>query len=141
MNTTRLQHGFTLIELLIVLALVTLLMAVALPSYDAYVRRAHRTEARAALLQAAHRLEREATATGAYPKGELPPALATVPGGRYRIARLPSASDLEATTRFSLRAIPLGPQAQDDCGVFTLSSTGERGLAENRASVADCWHR
>lgn len=144
MNMQRRLHpfcGFSLLELLIVLALLGILSAVALPAYDGYVRRAHRAEARTGLLQAAHRLEREATATGIYPNAALPESLATVPGGRYRIARTTPANATEAATRFTLSATPQAGQAKDPCGTFTLTSTGERGLANNTAAVADCWNR
>jgi len=141
MSAARPDSGFTLVEMLISLGLLALLAATALPAYDGHVRRAHRAEARTALLQVAHRLERQATATGAYPLGELPEALASVPSGRYRIVRLPPASDLEAATRFTLSAVPQGGQARDPCGSFTLSNAGERGLLGSRAPVADCWNR
>ena len=57
------QLGFTLIELMIVVAIVGILSAVAYPSYTEYVRRGHRADARAGLLQAQQWLERAATAT------------------------------------------------------------------------------
>ena len=47
------QRGFTLIEVMIVVAIVGILSAIAYPSYQEYVRRGHRAEARAGLLQAA----------------------------------------------------------------------------------------
>lgn len=137
----RPAHGFSLIEMLVVLLLLAIVASVALPAYTEQVRRAHRAEARAGLLQAAHRLEREATATGAYPSVELPGALATVPGGRYRISRQKPLDATDAGIRFILLAIPQAAQADDPCGTFTLSSTGERGLSGNQAKVADCWNR
>jgi type IV pilus assembly protein PilE len=133
--------GFSLIELLIVLFIVGVLAALALPAYDEHIRRAHRAEARTGLLHAAHRLEREATAAGVYPSGALPESLAVLPSGRYRIERSTPTDAIDAATRFRLRATPQGAQAQDKCGSLTLTHTGERGLANNTASVADCWNR
>ena len=137
----RVGRAFTLNEMLIVLVLAAIVASLALPAYDGYLRRAHRIEARSALLQAAHRLEREATATGSYANAQLPEALGSPPGGRYRISRQPPLDTLDAATRFMLHAVPQGAQASDACGTFTLNNTGERGLLGNTAKVADCWNR
>lgn len=45
------QYGVTLIELMIVIVIIATLAAIAFPSYRAYQQRAHRTEAKSALLQ------------------------------------------------------------------------------------------
>ena len=58
------HKGFTLIELMIVVAVVSILSAIAYPSYAEYVRRGHRSDAKAGLLQAQQWLERAATASG-----------------------------------------------------------------------------
>ena len=50
--------GLTLIELMVVLLIVGILAAVAVPSYRQYVIRAHRTEAKTALLRLAANQER-----------------------------------------------------------------------------------
>jgi Tfp pilus assembly protein PilE len=52
---------------MIVVAIVGILSAIAYPSYAEYIRRGHRADARAGLLQAQQWLERAATATGQYP--------------------------------------------------------------------------
>src|SRR5256885_9595200 len=93
----RKNQGFTLIELMIVVAVVGILGAIAIPSYSEYIRRGHRAEARAGLLQAAQWLERASTATGTYPlTAAFPSALATVPSNRYDIS-------LNSTDRKSTR--------------------------------------
>ena len=45
--------GFTLIELMIVIVIVAVLAAIAMPSYRQYVLRSHRTEATRTLLNVA----------------------------------------------------------------------------------------
>ena len=54
----RRSAGFSLIELLVVVTIIGILGMIAVPSYRAYTMRAHRTEAKTALLQIATSQER-----------------------------------------------------------------------------------
>ncbi|MDE2414413.1 MAG: type IV pilin protein [Comamonadaceae bacterium] len=136
------QRGFTLIELMIVVAVVGILSAIAYPSYAEYIRRGHRADARAGLLQAAQWMERAATATGTYPTA-LPTNL-TWSGDtskRYDIGFLAG----NTNAAYTLTATPRnpGPQAGDKCGTYTLSNTGLRGANGKTAGQTgydtDCW--
>lgn len=135
------QGGFSLSELVVVVLLVALLAAIALPSYRQYVERGHRAEARAALLQAAQWLERAATASGSYPlTATFPSALASTPSGRYAIELLSPPGQALAGTAYLLTARPLGAQTADPCGALTLSHQGERGTSSAHRA-AECWGR
>lgn len=141
--TARRPRGFTLTEVLVVVALIAVLAAVALPGYQAYLKRSLRAEARAGLLQAAHWLERVATATGLYPAdaAAFPETLQRVPSGAYSIGFEPA--DAQGSG-YTLTARPQGAQAADRCGGYTLDQAGVRGLAVPDASdelKAECWNR
>lgn len=138
------SRGFTLIEVMIVVAIVAILSAVALPSYREYIRRGHRAEARAALLQGAQWLERAATATGTYPlTASFPTALTTIQSGRYTIAVASPPASATSGAAFTLTATPAGAQVGDKCGNYTLAHTGARGAAaiSSGALVTECWNK
>lgn len=136
------QKGFTIIELMIVVAIVGILGAVAIPSYTEYVRRGHRADARAGLLQAQLWLERAATATGVYPTGALPANFtwAADPQKRYTIGFQPGNTNSSFTLVATRKA---GPQATDRCGDFTLTHTGARGAINMAPGItaAECWNK
>jgi type IV pilus assembly protein PilE len=145
-----LRRGFTLIELLIALAMVGVLAAVAVPSYQNYMRAAYRAEARTVLLEAAQWMERHFSLTQSYATASQGGAInnaALVAAGlgvtpragtvRYNISF--AAGPTAAT--YTLQAVPTGPQAGDTrCGTLTLTNLQVRGIS-GTGTVADCWGR
>ena len=133
-----------MIEVMIVVAIVAVLSAIALPSYQEYIRRGHRAEARAALLQAAQWLERAATATGTYPlTASFPTTLTTMQSGRYTVAVASPPASAASGAAFTLTATPAGGQVGDKCGSYTLTHSGVRGAASaaSGALVTECWNK
>ena len=135
----RNAQGFTLVELMIVVAIIGILAAIAIPSYMQYIVRTHRQHAKAALLQASHWMERAATAQGAYPT-TLPANLQTVEGGRYTVALVAPGAGVPAGTTFTLRASLQSGFSDPQCGDFTLTHIGVRTVS-GTLPATDCWGR
>ncbi|WP_040239234.1 type IV pilin protein [Chromohalobacter japonicus] len=128
----RRAHGFSLIELMIVLVIIGILAAIAIPSYTDYVRKANRADAQATLTQWAYRMERQYTQDNLYDtdgaKQEKSDAY------KFEALRNP---DKEKGNGFLLKAIPINSQSGDRCGELTLNDAGERGAGAEDAE--DCW--
>ena len=137
------KSGYTLLEILITLAIIGVLAAVALPSFQSSSLRATRAEAKTALLEAASDQERFYSANSSYSTNALPLAnpaqeFKSSRDGNYQIAVAACGAGTIANC-FVATATPLGGQADDECTTLTLSNTGVRG--STGASVEECWQR
>lgn len=113
-----------------------LLTSLAWPSYQSLVLRSQRAQARVALLQAAHWLERAASANGSYPAAkDVPSSVLLVDGQHYQLSVTSSAHT------FTLSATPLGAQTADACGTLVITHVGERSVQGASQTAAQCWSR
>lgn len=128
--------GFTLIEIMVVIGIITILVAVALPSYTSYIARARRADARTQLVQAAQFAQRFYSSNDRFDVDRAGNALLTqIPAGLMQSPADSSALyTLEIPTAtastYELRMVPVATasMASDKCGAFTLTSSGVRGV-------------
>jgi len=137
----KMQRGFTLIELMIVVAIIGILAAIAVPQYTDYVTRSRRTDGQSTLLRVAQELERCYTQFSAYNNASCAVVTAsavsqTSPEGYYVIAATGTALSASA---FTLTATPQGAQAthDSDCTTLTLTHLGVQGATG--ADTDSCW--
>lgn len=131
-------RGFTLIELMVVVAVVAILVAIAVPSYSDAVRKSKRGQAKADLVELAQRAERFRTINGKYDG-----FWATVGTSDRNSPRTGDVAyqvtEVETDTTFTLTAAPQGGQVDDArCMTLTLDQAGIK-TESGTGTVADCW--
>ncbi|MFZ3002006.1 MAG: type IV pilin protein [Undibacterium umbellatum] len=144
----KLEKGFTLIEVMIVVVILSLLAAVAVPSYLDSVRKGRRNNAKLTLQENVNFMDAFMTINTKYDvdKGgtavALPAATSVSPigatGGNidYNI----SFSIPPTSTTYTIRAVPVNKMAGDACGTFTINNAGARTVSGS-LSMADCWYK
>ncbi|WP_428102210.1 type IV pilin protein [Candidatus Rariloculus sp.] len=143
----RRAAGVTLIELIVVVGIVALLATVAVPSYRQYTMRAHRTEAKAALLRLAANQERFYLQNNRYSLD--PDVLGFVGGlseqGVYTLA-IDTAAGVTQDWIAAATPTPGGGSngtdqtADTECTSFTLTSAGVRTATPLPNGVnGRCW--
>ena len=137
------KKGFTIIELMIVLAIVAILVALALPSFQDVIRKSRRSDAMNAILDIHLSQERWRANNTTYgtlanlgldddADGKMPS-----PDGHYDL----TIGDVTFST-YTIIADALGDQAKDSCGDFTLKmGANGGGIIDKEAGGDDnlCW--
>lgn len=143
-------RGFTLIELMVTVLIVSVLVAISVPTYIDKVRKSRRVEARTALLDLAGREERFYNTNNAY--SSLPSDLGygatsasfpmNIGSGYYSVSVALiayAAGPPVVAAGYTLTATVVGgtDQAKDAlCQSFTLTSTGVQSSSPN---TTQCW--
>lgn len=153
----RRQQGFTLVELVVTMVIAAILASIAIPSYSAYIRKSHRTDAKSALLGMAALEERFFSTNNTYsatPSDLGYAAGTTVPfavglNNDYNITTLGvnaavapvNTTSVGTPATYTIIATAVGAQAADTaCATLQITSGGVQTATgtDPNASV-DCW--
>ena len=153
----RTQQGFTLIELVVTMVIASILAAIAIPSYSAYIQKSRRTEAKSALLNLASLEERYFSTNNTYTNqganlGYPAGTGSSFPVGSYysitsivaNAAVAPvSSTSVGTPATYTITAAPVAGTTQANdlaCASFTISSNGQRTATGTDPNAStDCW--
>jgi type IV pilus assembly protein PilE len=133
--------GFTLIELMITVAIVAILVAIAISSYEFAMVKTRRGAAEGCLLETAQYMERFYTTNLTYVGADaaLPKCSSDVSTYYSTFPTFAAGPDAKS---YKLQLVPQGRQASKDaqCGTLTVDQAGIKGAGDNAlATIAKCW--
>jgi type IV pilus assembly protein PilE len=160
------QNGFTLIELMVAVAVIGILTAIALPSYNEQIAKGRRSAAKSVLLNASQFMERFYTENYRYDQDSATPTPNKVTDASQFPARFSTSPpagegstmyDIDVVVTSGVRDVYLvravrragSAMGNDKCGNFTIDQLGRRSLVDGTYNstlfatkvdaIRECW--
>lgn len=142
-NRLTAVRGFTLTELLIAMVIASILVMIAVPSYQSHVEKVRRSDAYSCLMDGAQRQENFFYQNNTYTTDLAALGMGAAPvscgdGGNYNLTAAAGATGIGSS--YVLTATRVAPQTSDTkCGDLTLNSTGAKGNTNASLPPGQCW--
>jgi type IV pilus assembly protein PilE len=149
---SRKSAGFTLIELMVVVAIVAILSAIAIPAYQRQIMQSRRTSAKTALFDLSGREEKYYAANNYYPASLSSVGYSTVDStgalqvpnntneDYYSVTIAVNAATSTTPASYKATATTVGNQLNDSCGNFSITDLGVQGATgTNSGTGSGCW--
>ena len=133
------KRGFTLIELLIVVAIITIIAAIAFPAYQQHIIRSNRSAAQSFIQGVANKQEQYILDSRVY-ANTLTLLNTTVPSEVSKNYAITITGVTATPPGYTIVATPTGFQLSKDtkCGTVSVNQLGAKSISGS-GTVATCW--
>ena len=128
------SRGFTVVELVIAIAIVGILTAIAIPSYQGHLKKGRRADAQQFVSQVAQRQQQYLLDARAF-AGDLTELGMAVPTGVSKFYKVTIDAVAGPPPLFTITAAPVAGTAQDGDGALKIDNNGTRTRASASGDV------